>query len=62
MKENKKENGCERNFKGRYLEELPWRVVQQFTSEGPMIVSENCPTIHLGGLSNRFYRNSVVCF
>ena len=27
-----------------------------------MTVSENYPTIHLGGLSNRFYRNSVVCF
>ena len=29
---------------------------------GPMIVSEDYPAIHLGGLSNRFYRNSVVCF
>ena len=29
---------------------------------GPMIVSENYPTIHLGGLSNSFYRNSVVRF
>ena len=27
-----------------------------------MTVSENYPTIHLGGLSNRFYRNLVVCF
>ena len=27
-----------------------------------MTVSENHPTIHLGGLCNRFYRNSVVCF
>ena len=27
-----------------------------------MTVSENYPVIHLGGLSNRFYRNSVVCF
>ena len=60
MKE--KENGCERNFKGRFSEELPWRVVQQFTSEGPMTVSENYPAFRLGGLSNRFYRNSVVCF
>ena len=34
MKE--KDNGCERNFKGRFFEELPWRVVQQFTSEGSM--------------------------
>ena len=29
---------------------------------GPMTVSENYPAIHLGGLSNRFYRNLVVCF
>ena len=28
----------------------------------PMTVSENYPVIYLGGLSNRFYRNSVVCF
>ena len=27
---------------------------------GPMTVSENYITIHLEGLSNRFYRNSVV--
>ena len=27
-----------------------------------MTVSENYPAIHLGGLSNRFYRNSVVRF
>ena len=60
MKENEK--GCERNFKGRFSEELTWRVIQQFTSERTMIVSENYPAIHLGGLSNRFYRNSVVCF
>ena len=58
----KKEIGCERNFNGRFSEELPWRVVQQFTSEKPMTVSENYPAIHLGGLSNRFYRNLVVSF
>ena len=62
MKEKKKENGCERNFKGRFFEELSWRVVQQFTSERPMTVSENYLAFHLGGLSNRFYRNSIVCF
>ena len=27
-----------------------------------MTVSENYPVIHLGGLSDRFYQNSVVCF
>ena len=46
MKENKKENGCERNFNGRFSEELVWEIVQQFTSEEPM----NC----FGELSNKF--------
>ena len=27
-----------------------------------MTVSENYPAIRLGGLSNRFYRDLVVCF
>ena len=27
-----------------------------------MTVLEDYPAIRLGGLSNRFYRNSVVCF
>ena len=30
--------------------------------DGLMTVSENYPAIHLEGLSNRFYRNSVVRF
>ena len=46
MKENKNENGCERNFKRRFFGEFCWEIVQQFTSEGPM----NC----LGELSNKF--------
>ena len=29
---------------------------------GPMIVLEDYTAIRLGGLSNRFYRNPVVCF
>ena len=62
MTRKKNEKGCEKNFKGRFSEELPWRVVQQFTSERPMSVLENYPAIHLGGLSNRFYRNLVVSF
>ena len=33
-----------------------------YLRDEPMTVSENYPTIHLGGLSNRFYRNSIVCF
>ena len=28
----------------------------------PMTVLESYLAIHLGGLSNRFYRNSVLCF
>ena len=46
MKENKKENGCEKNFNGRFSIELGWEIVQQFTSEEPM----NC----FEELSNKF--------
>ena len=46
MKENKKENGCERNFNGRFFGELGWEIDQQFTSEELM----NC----FGELSNKF--------
>ena len=46
MKENKNENVCERNFDGRFSEELCWEIVQQFTSEGPMN--------SFRGLSNKF--------
>ena len=62
MKEKKNEHVCERNFDGRFFEELCWEIVQQFTLEGPMnffrrlsnrFVSEGCPI---------FYQNSVVCF
>ena len=27
-----------------------------------MTVSKSYPAIHLGGLSNRFYQNMVLCF
>ena len=52
MNENKKENGCERNFNGRFYGELGWEIVQQFTSKGPTnwfeelfnkFASEGCP-------------------
>ena len=52
MKENKNENGCERNFNGRFSQKLSWEIVQQFTSEEPMncfeklsnkFASEGCP-------------------
>ena len=46
MKENKNKNVYEMNFDGRFSGELCWKIVQQFTTEGPM----NC----FGGLSNRF--------
>ena len=46
IKEIKKENGCERNFYGRFSRVLGWEIVQQFTSEEPM----NC----FGELSNKF--------
>ena len=46
MKENKNENGCERNFNRRFSEELCWEIVQQFTPEGAMNF--------FGGLSNKF--------
>ena len=42
----KNENGCERNFNGRFSGELGWKIVQQFTSEEPM----NC----FEELSNKF--------
>ena len=32
-KKIKRKNVCERNFDGRFSEELPWRVVQQITSD-----------------------------
>ena len=63
MKENKNENVCERKFRRKIFR----RIVLGY-----------CPTIHiggahelfrrviqqipLGGLSNKFYRNSVVSF
>ena len=46
IKRKKMKNVCERNFDGRFFEELCWEIVQQFRLEEPM----NC----FGGLSNRF--------
>ena len=46
MKENKKENSCERNFNGRFSGELGWEIVEQFTSKEPMNF--------FGELSNKF--------
>ena len=62
MKENKSENVCERNFEGRFSEELPWRVVQQITSDEDHdcfgALSSNSPR----KIVQYFYRNSVVSF
>ena len=44
MKENKNKNVCERNFDERVFREMCWEIIQQFTSEGPMNVSEGYPT------------------
>ena len=54
MKENKKENGCERNFNGRFFGELGWAIVQQFTLEEPM----NC----FGELFNKFASGGCLIY
>ena len=55
-------NVCERNFDGRFSEELPWRVVQQITSDEDHDcfgeISSNLPH----RVVQYFYRNSVVSF
>ena len=70
MKEIKKENGCERNFNGRFSKELGWEIVQQFTSKGPMncfgelsnkFASEGCP-IYLSKLDSTFSRIKNLLF
>ena len=64
MKENERKmkmvvKGISRNiFQRIALESCPTVHLEG----GPMTVSENYPATHLGGLSNRFYRNSVVRF
>ena len=47
---SKMESGSERNFKGTFSEELPWRVVQQFILKADScLFRKNDPTIRLGG-------------
>ena len=62
MKENKNENVCERNFEGRFSEELPWKVVQHITSDEDHdcfgALSSNSPQ----RVVQYIYRNSVVSF
>ena len=66
----KKENGCERNFNGKFSGELCWEIVQQFTSEEPMncfgelpnkFASEGSP-IYLLKLGMMFSRTKTFCF
>ena len=70
MKEIKKENGCERNFYGRFSGELGWEIVQQFTLEEPMtcfrdlsnkFASEGSP-IYLPKFGSMFSRTKTFCF
>ena len=70
MKENKRENGCERNFNGRFSRELGWEIVQQFTLEEPMncfgelsnkFSLKGCP-IYLPKLGSTFLRTKIFCF
>ena len=69
---NKNLRVVKENYIKKLSKELLWKVVQQFTSEDVQrTISESCPTIHLGGLSNVFVRrvvqnnfigNRIICF
>ena len=70
MKEIKKENGCERNFNGRFSGELGWDIVQQFTLEESMncfrelsnkFASEGSP-IYFPKLGMMFSKTKTFCF
>ena len=70
IKRKKRKNVCQRNFDGRFFEELCWEIVQQFTSEGPMncfrglsnrFASEGCP-IYLPNFGSKFLRTKSFCF
>ena len=70
MKENKKENVCERNCDGRFSGELCWEIVQQFMSEEPMncfgrlsnIFASKGSPICLPNLGSKFSRTKIFCF
>ena len=70
MKENKKENVCERNFDGRCFEEFSWRVVQQIPSDEDHdcfgALSSNSPRrgslILLPKVGSKFLRTKRFCF
>ena len=62
MKENKNENVCERNFDGRFFEELPWRVFQQITSDENHDCFEALSNNSPRRVVQYIYRISVVSF
>ena len=62
MKRNKNENVCERNFDGRFSEELPWRDVQQITSDEDHDCFKELSSNSPRRVVQYFYRNSVVSF
>ena len=69
MKWNKNENVCERNLNGRFSEELPWRDVQQITSDEDHDcfgeLSSNSPRrvvqYFLPKLGSKFSRTKTFC-
>ena len=70
MKENKNKNVCERNFDGRFFEELPLRVIQQITLDEDHdcfgALSKNSPRsvvqYFLPKLGSKFSRTKSFCF
>ena len=66
IKRNKNENVCERNFDGRFFEELPRRDVQHITSNedhdcfGELFASEGS-LIFLPKLGSKFSRTKNFC-
>ena len=62
MKRNKNENVCERNFDGRFSEELPWRDVQQITSDEDHDCFGELSSNSFRRVVQYFYRNSIVSF
>ena len=56
------ENGFEWNFKEDFPKNCLGELSNSSSRRRTMTVSEDYLAISLGGLSNIFYRNSVVCF
>ena len=58
----KNENDCEMNFKKIFRRTALESCPTVHLGGGPMTVSEDYLEFRFGGLSNRFYQNSVVVF